>query len=225
MDNSIILIANTPIIINELDNGLSSILTKIINWFELIQNYGALLDNDTLFVKFNLDDTYFTQEMRLASMGREYKNWKILPKIFHESGESWDYKKLVLTSNSGLVEWYCKKLNLTIDEYIQVCDNDTIKILGVFYHRMKIIIENINKIFDFLSGKKIYNLFDISCVEKLLSRQDFKIRNYEQYEMCIKIKEYQLLQEELTLKYLNLEKAIELSQMALFNYIRDKTFI
>lgn len=225
MNSFIILVAETPILINEINSSLEGILTKIIQWIELIINYGTILNDKELFKSFNIDDTFFTQEMRLASLGLEYKNWNILPKILHESGEIWYFDKLIECSNTGLVEWYCNKFNLTKDEYIKVCKNKDIQILGVFYHRMKIIMENIYKIFDFFSGKNIYGLFNLSCIQKLMSRRDFQIKNQKLYELCIKIKKYKDIQYSLTINYLNLEKALEYSQIALFNHIKDKSFL
>ena len=227
--NLIKTIADSPITINELPNDVFNILTKISQWITLIINYGTLLNDETLFLNFNLDNTCFTQEMRLASLGKEYKNWKILPFKLHDSGETWSYEQLVLTSNTGLVEWYCNKLDLTKEDFIKVCNNENVKILGAFYHRMKIILENINLIFDFLAGKKIYGFFDIFCIDKILSTQNLKIKNSKIYELCIIVKEYQSESEseksELITKYMELEKAIDLSQLALFNFIKDKTFL
>jgi hypothetical protein len=223
----IIIIGKTPILINMQFNDLEGILDKILQWIELILNYAKLLDSDELFKDFNLDDTFFTQEMRLASLGKEYKNWKIIAKDLHDNGEMWLYDKLIITSNTGLIEWYCNKFNLTSDEYKIVCDDKNIQLLGAFYHRMKIIIENIYKIFIFFSGKNIYKFFNISCIKKLLLKPDLQIKNSKVFIMCNKIKKYyetQEIQENLTIKYLNLEKALELSQVAIFNYIRNKTF-
>lgn len=225
IDPLINLIAKTQITINCILNDLNGVITKITQWIDLIIDYGTKIDNNILFADFNLDDTYFTHEMRLASLGREYKNWEIIPSLFHESGESWSFDKLILTSNTGLVQWYCDKFNFTEDEYNIICIDEKIAILGVFYHRMKIIMENINNILSFLSGRKIYGLFDLSCIDKLLSKQDFEIKNPKLYKMCIKIKNHQTSQKNLTILYLNLEKATDLSQLALFNYIKNKSFL
>lgn len=225
MSDKIKFIANNPIEINNLTNDLQNVLNKINAWIKLIEEYGTICEDNTLFESYDLDNRDFTYEMRIASLGTEYKNWAILPVTFHRMGETWIYEKLILTSNTGMVEWYCNKLNLTNDEYIKVSNNESIKILGAFYHRMKIIIENIEKIFKFFSGNKIFNLFEINHVDKFLSKPNNKLKNLEIYNSCIQIKKYQYCQEELTLKYLNIEKATDLAQLALFNYIKNKSFL
>ena len=151
------IIAKNKITINELTDELPNILKKLLEWIKLIFNYGTLLNNELLFEKLDTNDEFFTQEIRLASLGKEYKNWKILPSLLHESGESWSFEKLVLTSNSGLVDWYFDNLNIDKDKYYaKACENETIQLLGVVYHRLKIILENIYYIIDFLFESKHY---------------------------------------------------------------------
>lgn len=220
-------IAITPIMINEKNNGLPEILAKILGWINLILDYGDVLEQKFSYKGIDItdDDCDFTLEMKLASLGREYKNWKILPKSLHESGETWSLEKLVLASNTGIVEWYCKKFDFSTDEYRKLSENLNIQILGAFYHRMKIALENINLIFGFFAGRKIYNNFNINIVNNLLSRPDFKISNPEVYDSCSKIKDFELKQEELMNKYLNIERATDLSQLTLFTIIKNRIFL
>ncbi len=219
-------IAITPIIINEKNNSLVEILNKILEWIELIIEYGELFEQKFVYKDVDItNDSDFTLEMRLATLGREYKKWKILPGELHETGETWSLEKLVSASNTGIVEWYCRKLGLSTEDYIKISENLNIQMIGAFYHRMKIILENIEKIFRFFAGKKFYNLFDINIINKLLAKPKFNISNPTEYELCIKIKEYEFKQEELTNKYLNIERATDLSQLTLFTIIKNKLFI
>jgi len=226
MESIINNIAITPIIINEKNNGLEEILNKILGWINLILDYGKILEQDFIYKGIDIgNNSDFTLEMRLASLGSEYKNWKILPKSLHESGETWSWEKLALASNTGIVEWYCKKLGVSSDEYNRLSENLNVQILGAFYHRMKIALENINLIFGFFAGRKIYNHFDMNIVNKLLSKPNFKMSKPKVYESCTKIKEYDLRQEEIMNKYLNIEKATDLSQLTIFTIIKNKIFL
>ena len=204
------------------DNQLNHILEKIILWINLINEYGTLFEHEFTYKNLNLNNNSdFTYEMRLASMGTQYKNWKILPGLLHDFGETWSFDELVLTSNSGIVEWYCNKFGFPREKYLCICNNIDIQILGAFYHRMKIILENVCRVTDFLFGKKIYGIFDIDKVNKLLSNKDLKIKNNTIFNLCTKIKNFELEKEKIINKYLNLEKATDLSQFALFILIKN----
>lgn len=221
LDEYLITFAKNPITIDKDNNDLKGILNKILNWIELIEVY-CLINNYKMFDCFNLDSTYFTHEMRLASLGREYKNWKILPFKLHENGEMWSFEQLVLASNTGLVEWYCNKFGYSKEEYEKICNDENIKILGAFYHRFKIALEKINVTINFLSGKKFYS-FDLTSINKLLLKNDFETRQPSLYELCVKIKNYETNKELLIKNYIKIEETVEFAQLALFNYIREKT--
>jgi hypothetical protein len=215
-------IGSRPIVINEQNDGLLSILNKIVDWLNLIVDYGSLLDIDFNYKNINMvSNEEFSFDMRLASLGSEYKNWSVVPKLLHEDGESWSWEKLVQVSNTGLISWYCDKLGLSNGAYIQLTENLDIQHLGAFYHRMKIILENVEKIFGFLNGGKIYNNVDIKIIDKVMHRPNFKELNPLAYELCEKIKYYQLNQEPLTNRYLNMEKATDMAQLALFSIIKQ----
>jgi hypothetical protein len=223
MNNSEIIdyIATTSININDKTKSLENILLQIIEWIDLIIKYGTLLDDEMLFKNFDLHNEDFTYDERIASIGKEYYNWKILPSDFHENGEKWNFEKLVIVSNTGLVDWYCKKFNYNQEIIYKIVNDTTVKILGAFYHRMKIIIENINLILDFMTGKSIYNFFDLSKITKLQSKKDFIVKYPLNNELCIKIKDYCNNYDEIFIKYLVIEKATDLAQLALFNYIKN----
>ena len=219
MESIIKSIATTPVTINSKDNQL---LEKIILWIELIIDYGTLFEQKFAYGNIDLsDNSDFTYEMRLASLGTEYKNWKILPGSLHDYGETWSLEQLISTSNTGIVEWYCNKFGFSRETYLCICNNTDIQILGAFYHRIKIILENVCRVIDFFSNKKIYGIFDIDKVNKLLSKKDLEIKNNALYILCKKIKEFELIKEEIYMKYLNLEKATDLSQLALFTLIKN----
>jgi hypothetical protein len=223
MEDIITEISKKPITINQYKYGLLDILTRINLWIELIFSYGTLLKDFSYKKIESINNSDFTLEMRTASLGREYKNWKILPTSLHEFGETWTFEELVITSNTGIVEWYCNKLLLSKEEYIKVCENYDIKIIGVFYHRMKIILENIYQIIDFFSGKKI-NHVDMTFVKKFIIRPNIQIKNKIIYDECIKILDFEKTYDFLFDNYLNLEKATDLSQMILFLIIKNKMY-
>jgi len=218
VDEYLIAVAKSPITINRDINDFG-VLNKILNWIEIVQTY-SLVNNYKIFDCFNLDSAYFTHDMRLASLGREYKNWNTLPSKLHENGEMWSFDELVLTSNTGLVEWYCNKFGYSKDKYEKICNDENIKILGAFYHRFKIALERINEILNFLSGKKIYN-FDLKCIDKLLAKKDFETKQPLLHVICIKIKNYETNKECFMKNYIKIEKTVEFAQLALFNYIRE----
>ncbi len=214
----IVTMAYRPITINRDNNTLDGVLNKIINWIELVELY-SVINIYKIFDSFNLDATYFTHEMRLASLGREYKNWKILPSKLHENGEMWTFEELIIASNTGLVEWYCNKLNYSKEQYENICKDENVKLLGAFYHRFKILVERINEILNFLSSKKKIYGFDINCVDKLLNKEDLKTKKPIIYEICFKIKKCETNKELLYKNYLKIEECVEFAQIALFNYI------
>ena len=189
MEKSIELIAQTPILINSKNDDLCNIFEKIILWVNLIKEYGELLKGDYNYKNQDLtknDD--FTFEMKIASLGSEYKNWKISPSSLHETGELWSFEQMVIASNTGLVEWYCNKFGYSNDKYLKICDNIDIQILGAFYHRMKIILENVYKIIDYFKSGKKYGMFDINIIDKLLLKKDLDKKNKKLYELCTEIK-------------------------------------
>lgn len=219
IDEYLITFAKKPITIARDKNDLEGVLNKILNWIELIEVY-CLINNDKIFNCFNLDSTYFTHEMRLASLGREYKNWKILPSKLHENGEIMSFEELVLASNTGLVEWYCNKFGYSKEKYEKICNDENVKILGAFYHRFKILVEKVNEILNFLSGKKIYN-FDLNCIDKLLLKNNFETKQTLLYDLCLKIKNYEINKDFLLKNYIKMEEVVEFAQISLFNYIRE----
>jgi hypothetical protein len=191
-------------------------LNKILFWFKFIENF--TLDINDLFKSFDLNITFFTHEMRTASLGAEYTKWEILPFQFHEDGETWSFDKLVVTSNTGLVNWYCSKLNYTNEEYEKICNDENVKILGSFFHRYKIVSEKINEIMNLFSGYK-FNNFDFNCIDKLLSQTNFKLKQPKLYTLCVEINNYKKKKDLLFKNSIEIEKSIEFSQIALFNYI------
>jgi hypothetical protein len=216
--DTIIFIANKRIFINKRENDIKNILLKINEWIEIIILYNDLLKNN-IFQEFDTNDKFFTNEMRLASLGTEYYNWNIIASSLHQKGEKYKYEKLAKISNTGLVEWYCNKLNFSKEKYNKICKDSKIILLGVFYHRLKIIIENIRNIFEFFNGKYIYNYFQIKSLNNLLQ----KTSKYNIYYLCSNIKYYYDNQNILLNKYLILEQTIELSQIVLFNNIKNFT--
>jgi hypothetical protein len=222
MESIIKEIALEPITINYKDNSLDNIMEKIILWTELIILHGTKFEDNFSYKQINLlDDDQFNYEMRIATLGKEYKNWKILPSDLHDFGESWSFENLVLASNTGIVEWYCNKFGFSKDKYLHICNDTDVQILGAFYHRMKIVLENVYRIIDFFSGKKIYNTFDIYKVKKLLLKKNSINNNDNIYNLCTKIINFEIKKEEIITKYLNLEKMTNFAQHALFSLIKN----
>jgi hypothetical protein len=224
MECAIELIARKPITINKKCSGLNDILEKIILWIELVIEYDKLFEENFIYKNINFSQVYdndFSYEMRLASLGTEYKNWKILPGLLHEYGESWSFEELILTSNTGIVEWYCNKFGFSHETYLAIGANIDVQLLGAFYHRMKIILENISKIMDFFSNKQIYGMFDINKLNKLLSNKELEKKYFDTFILCKKIKEFELIKDELFEKYVHLEKVTDLSQLVLFILIKQ----
>ena len=84
----------------------------------------------------------FTREMREAGFGVGYG---IQTGIIHGDGETWTYDRLKDFSYRGMVKWWSDKLGNSEDDYRQLEVNETLAILGAFYHRYKIVAEQYNK--------------------------------------------------------------------------------
>ena len=80
--------------------------------------------------------------MRNAGFGAAYG---IQTGVIHGDGERWSYDRLKEFSYRGIVKWWSDKLGHTEEEYKQLEGNETLAILGAFYHRYKIVAEQYNK--------------------------------------------------------------------------------
>lgn len=82
----------------------------------------------------------FNKEMREASFGMEYKIY-VAP--IHYDGEKWTYERLVYFSNEGILDWYARKLGKTAAEFEAIKRIPELQILGAFFHRYKIVAEQL----------------------------------------------------------------------------------
>jgi hypothetical protein len=213
-------IGKNPITINT-DYYSHPYLEKIVGWIKLVEDYGEKLKIPWEFIGLddykekNLfqDQEKFTIEMRNASFGIEYSNWKISPGLLHDYGETWTYDQLVLASNTGLVWWYCKKLSK--DAYEEICKNYPIQLLGAFFHRVKIILENVNKLLNFLFNGKQFNNFTLEQIFKLDSSTHIK-KNPKVYTLTKYIIEVSTNRDKFFKNYVNIEKFIDLAQLNIF---------
>jgi hypothetical protein len=211
-------IARNPVKINTRAN--VHILFKINDWIDYIFEHGKLFSSGLKDFEIS-EDKDFTLEMKRASLGTEYYEWKVLPSELHESGESWTFEKLVLCSNTGLVHWYCNYFSYSKTEYEKCIENSEICILGAFYHRMKIVMENIYRVIDFLEGKW-YEYCNISSVHKLFAKPSIKESNPNLYNIIERI--VKLDKKELIENYLIIETVLDLVQQKIFSISKNKSF-
>ena len=80
--------------------------------------------------------------MREAGLGAGYG---IQTGVIHGDGETWSYDRLKDFSYKGMVKWWSDKLGNTDAEYAALKSNETLAILGAFYHRYKVVAEQYNK--------------------------------------------------------------------------------
>lgn len=94
--------------------------------------------------KLNCDAEGFNYNMRLASLGREYKE---AVGHIHFDGERWPYENLVAFTIGGrIIDWYVdqlkrKGLEFTPEDIQRIKENNDLQILGAFFHRYKIVAE------------------------------------------------------------------------------------
>lgn len=213
-------IAYNPILINQ---KCSNILHRIADWIEYIFFCG----NAYLKLNHKLSteeiDADFTFVLKRASLGTEYKKWKIIPHDFHAYGETWSYDELVLCSNTGLIDWYCNYFSYSETEYLECVKNLEICTLGACFHRLKIIMENIYKIIDFVIENKNYEYYNMTNVKKLLHKTYLKEKNSELFGFLEKIA--YIDKEKLMENYLVLESLTDLIQQKIFRIIKTKSWI
>jgi hypothetical protein len=88
--------------------------------------------------------------MRLAALGHGYA---INVSIIHHDGETWPYERLVDFSFDGLFDWYARTLGLPKEQLGTLRDTiPELSILGAFFHRFKIVLENLNTMMGLLNG-------------------------------------------------------------------------
>jgi hypothetical protein len=96
----------------------------------------------------------FTDEMIEASVGEDYAN--VIVGI-HEFGERLPFDRLQRMGQDGIIQWWINTLEARGEiEYSDVerealRTNEVLNTLSAFYHRFKIVIENIRRSFDYIS--------------------------------------------------------------------------
>lgn len=95
----------------------------------------------------------FTQYIREATLGNEYKN----SIVDHDIGEQTPYNELVGISTNGLVGWYCGQAKLIPDECKRITSMEEVQELGAFFHRYKVFLEHFGAAVEIL---KTPGLFD-----------------------------------------------------------------
>lgn len=88
----------------------------------------------------------FNLNIRKASLGSNYPKLKFEVGAIHADGEKRSFENLVDFSQRGLFDWYARKAGLTEEDYLEICQIPELNILGAFFHRYKIVSENISLI-------------------------------------------------------------------------------
>lgn len=94
----------------------------------------------------NCEAEGFSYDMRVASLGREYKN---PVGHIHSDGERWTFEDLVFfTMNGRIIDWYIQQLKyqgiiFTAEDIQRIKTNPDLQVLGAFFHRYKIVAEKI----------------------------------------------------------------------------------
>jgi hypothetical protein len=183
---------------------------KYKNKYKYLKN--KLMDNKTGAGVINCEQEGFDENMRQASLGKDYPN----SIVNHYSGEKDTYEDLVKISTNGLVDWYCKKAELAEDESTYVKNLEEVQILGAFFHRYKVFLEHIGKYIKLLQDGKKEELIKIcqEYIEKV--SQKYKLQIKKQFETI----KYEI--DNLITYYLTIETLIERVQCLLWKITKNK---
>lgn len=116
----------------------------------------------------------FTDEMREASAGEDYTHAIV---GIHQTGESESFDRLKKRGQDGIIQWWMNKLQSRGQVDYSDADREAIRTsnelntLSVFYHRFKIVLENVSKAFSYV-GKGIGEF--IPPFKSHLGRQSFQ---------------------------------------------------
>jgi hypothetical protein len=101
----------------------------------------AFLSNDDLMAA-TFGKKYFALHARGKSSGS-----------LHGTGERLDFETLEEYSKYGIMEWYSRELEKKPDIWEKVTDMNEVKILGVFFHRFKIVLEKLSMMMSLIQLK------------------------------------------------------------------------
>lgn len=118
----------------------------------------------------------FTDEMIEASLGNDYSS--VIVGI-HEFGERLPFDRLKRMGQDGIIQWWINTLQARGEiEYSDgereaLRTNEVLNTLSVFYHRFKIVIENIRRAFGYISGG-FHPLFDTPRYKTYVGPESFQ---------------------------------------------------
>jgi hypothetical protein len=83
----------------------------------------------------------FDDTIREASLGHEYSELRTSFASYHDHGQAWSFDELCKHGIYGLLDWYAKRVGSDRDA---LAANPAMCTLLAFYHRFKIVLENLN---------------------------------------------------------------------------------
>jgi len=81
-------------------------------------------------------------------------NYKVPPMGVHEYGVHWSFDKLNEMNMGGMLDWYCRKAGLNMEECEHVMGMEEVQLLGAFFLRYKVVLEHIEALYHFLINKE-----------------------------------------------------------------------
>lgn len=177
---------------------------------------------------FDCENEGFTLAMRYATFGREYN---INVGHIHIDGESWSFQKLRDFSFNGIVKWYTRQMNTPYSEQdlTKLKENETLAILGAFFHRYKVVAERLQAarrvLYEGLSylfsGKaSMKNLSGVTSYKQFMN-QSPQIKVSPVLKDAIE-KMSAFVDSDITAKDLAIESAIDKAQCLMFYIVKHK---
>jgi len=104
-------------------------------------------------------DFLSNDKLMAATYGREYYKLHARGKQsgqLHSTGERQEFETLDEFSKYGIMEWYSKQLEKKEEVWERVTNMEEVKILGVFFHRFKIVLEKLLKMLKCMKLGKLF---------------------------------------------------------------------
>jgi hypothetical protein len=131
------------------------------------------------------DSIGFTDEIMQASLGRNYpelvKKYPGDPlRTLHDRGQMIDFETLASYGKYGIMEWYARKAGIPAEDWDRLTNLYEVKILMAFFNRMKIVLENINILFNVLTTSD--DIISFIVIPRSVDAMRRKVKNFEGFK-------------------------------------------
>jgi hypothetical protein len=166
------------------------------------------------------DSIGFNDEIIQASLGTNYpelvKKYPGDPlRVLHDHGQMMDFETLASYGKYGIMEWYARKAGIPAEDWDRLTNLYEVKILMAFFNRMKIVLENMNILYNVLTTSD--DIISFIVIPRSVDAMRRKVKNYEGFKYHMnKMKldiDYETLKEIYTTKDTYLMYIFELDQI------------